>query len=110
MPCRPVDLGNGVTAIVCSKGDRRSCKCGRRSTKLCDYPLRGKKQGRTCDAPLCDRCATSVGRDKDYCPAHVEISKREAAEDEAKARELADERDERAARESFRPTANGSVM
>jgi RNA polymerase subunit RPABC4/transcription elongation factor Spt4 len=24
----------------------------------------------TCDRKMCDRCATSVGEDKDYCPNH----------------------------------------
>ena len=72
-----LDANGKQIGIACSRGPVKSCKCGRRSTKLCDYPLRGKKQGKTCDAPLCDRCATSVGKNLDYCCVHAEIAKKE---------------------------------
>ncbi len=78
MPCTPIDLGNGVTAIVCTRGQRsKRCKeCGARASILCDYPLRGKAAGRTCDAALCTRCAVNVGRDRDYCGPHARIAQR----------------------------------
>lgn len=44
--------------------ERRCCAM---STKLCDWPL---IEGGTCDAPLCDEHAHSVGPDRDYCPTH----------------------------------------
>ena len=65
---------NGVqVGIACHRGHAPSCKCGRRETKKCDYPLRGAKAGKTCDASLCDRCATRVGKNLDHCPAHAAL-------------------------------------
>lgn len=81
MPCTPVPLPGGITAIVCSRGRRRprSCAhCGKPSSKLCDFErkvpeIRDGQQRlvvKTCDKPLCDACAVSVGPDRDYCPDH----------------------------------------
>lgn len=76
MTCRPLNFGNGVTGWACSRGER--CKeCGGRAIKLCDYPLAGRKVGKTCDAKLCGRCAVNVGPDRDYCPAHSRVSKQQ---------------------------------
>ncbi len=87
MGCTPINLGGGATAIICSRG-RRLAKCSvcksRLSTKLCDYPLRGRNAGKTCDAKLCDGCAQqqakqapfpgSVAGDTiDLCPAHAKL-------------------------------------
>jgi hypothetical protein len=76
MPCNMIDFGDGTTAIVCTRGRRQKpCRwCGRPHTKLCDFPLSGAKAGKTCDAPMCDRCATSVGPNLDYCPPHTRYS------------------------------------
>jgi hypothetical protein len=43
MPCETIRDANGrVIGIACSRGSRRKrCKCGRQSTKLCDFPLKG---------------------------------------------------------------------
>lgn len=65
-----IRLADGTTMIVCHSGPRpktKPCKCGNPSTLLCDYPVGGRK---TCDAPLCGRCAVSKGPDRDYCPHH----------------------------------------
>jgi len=46
-------------------------RCSRLATRLCDYPM---GNGRTCDAPLCDECASSpyeIGADIDFCPTHA---------------------------------------
>lgn len=77
--------------IICSRGNRRRpppcVACGKPSTLLCDYPLRGKKQGRTCDRALCDQCtkrgaATQLGAigggfrevdTFDLCPTHARM-------------------------------------
>jgi len=70
--CELVDLGDGGVAIVCTRGRRRaSCShCGRHAaTLLCDFPLKGKKAGRTCDRKLCPKCAVHLG-EADYCPPH----------------------------------------
>lgn len=73
MTCNTIDLGNGETAIVCSRGrkPRRCTVCNRnRIAVLCDFPLAGKKTGKTCSRGLCERCAVHVGPDRDLCPAH----------------------------------------
>jgi hypothetical protein len=74
MPCIPIKGPAGTTAIVCTRGTRRStCSvpgCARYTSKLCDYPvIRDGKPG-TCDARLCDKCAVPAGNDRDLCPAH----------------------------------------
>jgi|GEM_PF-3887033 len=69
-----------AVVIFCSRGaNRRRCKeCGARASKLCDYPLSGKHEGKTCDVLLCARCAVSVRRNRDYCPAHARALERNA--------------------------------
>jgi hypothetical protein len=71
MPCDVRNFGN-VTVVVCSRRRKSPpCSCGRPSVKLCDFPLTGPKTGTTCDKPICDRCATSVGENLDYCRVHA---------------------------------------
>jgi len=70
MPCQHVKI-DGVSAIVCGpRTRRRKCACGRPSSRLCDWKIRGKKSG-TCDKPLCDRCARQPAPEKDLCPEHA---------------------------------------
>jgi DNA modification methylase len=69
MGCERVNLGNGITAIVCTRGQRRAkcSNCGRmRADLLCDWKLKGKKAGKTCDRKLCHGCATEVGPEKHH--------------------------------------------
>lgn len=76
MACRDIQLPGGGTAIVCGPRTRtKTCVvCGRRqSSKLCDFPLRGAKAGKTCDRPLCERCAVHSEPDTDYCPTHAHM-------------------------------------
>lgn len=75
MTCTPINLGNGVTAIVCTRGERRHrCKeCGSNATAQCDYPLRGRATGRTCSIYLCARCKVVSG-ELDYCRVHARIA------------------------------------
>lgn len=71
MPCDFHSDGS-IATIVCTRGTRqRQCTfCGRRSTKLCDYPVtRDGKQG-TCDRPCCNTHAFSHGLNVDYCLTH----------------------------------------
>ncbi|HCT62075.1 MULTISPECIES: hypothetical protein [Acidobacterium] len=74
-----IDILAGSTVFVCKRGRRPRRRCGhctkRWSTRLCDYPVEHGK--RTCDEPLCDECAVSVGNDKDYCPAHARHAKKQ---------------------------------
>lgn len=73
MPCQPISGPGGMTGFICSRGPRAKpcCICGKPSSRLCDFPLRGAKAGRTCDRPLCAGCAVHVGPDRDLCPAHA---------------------------------------
>lgn len=74
MGCERVDFPGGM-AFACSRGVKRErCDtpgCGRPSVALCDWLLAGKKAGKTCDRRMCEGCRTSVGEDRDYCPAHA---------------------------------------
>lgn len=61
-------------AFLCGTRQRakRCSNCEADATRLCDAPLRGRKTGKTCDAPLCERCAMRLkGVDGDLCPAHA---------------------------------------
>jgi len=78
MPCDPIKVtmpdGSVAKGFICSRGPRpkaKRCRCDRSSTLLCDQPLTGPKTGKTCDRPLCERCATEVGPDRHLCPAHA---------------------------------------
>lgn len=85
MGCETVAVGDGLFAIACSRGKRRkSCSvegCRNAATKACDFPLTGRKAGKTCDRDLCASCAVKVGThgassafkgdSVDYCPPHA---------------------------------------
>jgi len=83
MACRQVNLGNGAYAIVCTRGERaKPCSvsgCGRPSVALCDYPLSGRKAGKTCDRALCAahrHQQNRTGADTvDYCPTHDDMAR-----------------------------------
>lgn len=70
--------GRPVYGIVCTRGQRRRrcVDCGRPADYLCDWKLRGRKAGKTCDRPVCGRCATvpeldgAPVPDKHLCQAH----------------------------------------
>lgn len=82
MPCEYVKVGD-TWGIVKTTG-RRPVFCQfchqRPATKLCDYEqstgggLFGSKPI-TCDASICDICATKGGKDIDYCPTHKHAAK-----------------------------------
>lgn len=75
MPCEWVKLPGGGVAHVRTSGRKPKfcpfCK-ERPATKLCDFRIKVGDVGhtRTCDAPICEQCATIVGPDRDYCPVH----------------------------------------
>lgn len=89
MTCTTIGGPNGISITMCLRSKRtpRCHRCGRPSTKQCDYPLAGRRKGKTCDRHLCDACAVSMGnveraRDGvtvtdtlDYCLAHAELAK-----------------------------------
>lgn len=64
----------GTVAIVCGSHSRGCKYCGQRWEKLCDYPVIRKGKPATCDIPMCGKCAVNVGRDKDYCRPHYNLS------------------------------------
>lgn len=70
MKCSTVKLPGGGVAIVCgSRQAKKHCKkCGAASTVLCDF--KATPESKTCDKPLCRRCAVNVGPDLDHCPDH----------------------------------------
>lgn len=72
--------GGGGVAFVTVDVRARTCACGTKTTDyvLCDWPLTGKKIGKTCDAVLCKRCALHVGPNRDLCPAHAHAEARGA--------------------------------
>lgn len=66
MTCIFGENPDGTRWVACSRGSRATCKwCGREADLLCDHSVNDK----TCDAPVCSRCATHVGA-LDYCPPH----------------------------------------
>lgn len=79
MPCTPVDLGNGVRAIVCTRGRRRApCQvpgCTEPHTALCDWRIDRRGRAATCDLRLCaaHRWPIPGELDRDLCPAHREL-------------------------------------
>jgi hypothetical protein len=80
MACKPA-----FGAIVCTRGRARTkpcAYCGNPGTQLCDFPLKGPKEGKTCDEPMCTRCATrpDATKDLDYCRAHARAIAAEAKE------------------------------
>jgi hypothetical protein len=71
--CDKVDMGNGDFAIICGGRHKRQppcITCGHPSSKLCDFPVVVNGKPRTCDKPICSRCAVSKGPDVDWCQPH----------------------------------------
>ena len=76
MTCTILPLSGGGFAIVCSRGRRSKpapCSahgCSKPHEFLCDYPLTGAKEGRTCSKRLCSGHRRSMSEGVDYCEAH----------------------------------------
>ena len=81
MPCHWIKMPDGTVAHVRTSGYRApKCSCGRPSTKLCDFVVSSPQQvthKKTCDKPLCDRCAVHAGTDLDFCSAHAEAGRQQ---------------------------------
>jgi len=74
MHCSHFNLPGGGTAIICGRDRLKACAvCGLPSAKLCDFPLTGVKAGKTCDRPVCEKCAVHSEPDTDYCPTHARM-------------------------------------
>lgn len=55
-----------TSVFICSRGEKVLCSagCGRRASRGCAFELKGKLAGKTCNAPLCERCGA-------ICPPHT---------------------------------------
>lgn len=79
MHCRTMNTTQGMAIACGSKPKKKSCyNCGGESYFLCDYVVPIKNAGgvdvpamKTCDKPMCLKCATRVGFNKDYCKEHA---------------------------------------
>jgi hypothetical protein len=85
MPCDTLKTASGITVVCSGRGRKKQCPFCKRGwvSKLCDYPI---GHGKTCDAGMCDRCASTMGRQEtvvapgltrpndtiDVCPIHAE--------------------------------------
>lgn len=77
--CVNMKFPDGSVAIVRMAGKRPpNCLwCDSISTKLCDFSLSHPSQvthRKTCDAPMCDRHAKSIGPNLDCCPEHAHLA------------------------------------
>lgn len=77
MTCTRLALDDGTVAIVCHRREpARPCAfCGAPTRTLCDFPLRGKRAGATCNKRVCEKCATVIGKDRDLCPPHARMAR-----------------------------------
>ena len=55
--------------IICGKLGPQCRDCGGVANLLCDFPV---AEGKTCDRPICEDCASPVAPDADihYCAGH----------------------------------------
>jgi hypothetical protein len=73
-----VTAAGGGAAHLCVRGGRRPrCSvpgCDRPQAALCDYPVERKGRKGTCDTSMCATHRTSVGPNRDHCPAHAKAT------------------------------------
>ena len=70
MPCITIQTKDGPRfAFVCGGRKPKLCPFCHNAyvAKLCDFK---KPSGLICSNGMCEKCATPVGRDQDYCPIH----------------------------------------
>jgi ribosomal protein L37E len=76
MPCEPLrDKDGKIMGFMCSrkkiKEEKQKCyKCGSPATVLCDAPKGNNSFGKSCDIPMCRKCANHIGPDNDVCDHH----------------------------------------
>lgn len=70
MACDRIKMADGSVLFICSRSKRRvMCGLCRKleAEFLCDYKIGPK---RTCDRPLCSKCAIEVGPNTHQCFVH----------------------------------------
>jgi hypothetical protein len=97
MGCTEIRTKTGVVFSVCGRGRgiarTRTCSsCYAPFARfLCDFPLAGRKRGKTCDRALCEKCrrpqptppppGTDIEEQSfDFCPTHDELARGARAE------------------------------
>lgn len=80
MTCHRIQV-DGAVAIVCERGPKQRCDCGRKVVALCDGPPRRSRQ-KTCSRKLCDQCVVALPDGRDLCGEHAaeETSRRSELE------------------------------
>lgn len=70
MPCYSLHDKDGkqIGHLCGNLGEHCAC-CGGVSGYLCDFPV---GEGKTCDRPLCGRCAAEVAPEVHYCSGHLQ--------------------------------------
>jgi hypothetical protein len=69
MPCYTIyDKARRPVGHLCGELGEHCRECFDVADSLCDFPV---GNGKTCDRPLCEHCASEVGPDLHYCPAHA---------------------------------------
>lgn len=77
MACRVIKVGDTVAFVKGAFPTPKKCAfCDHAGTKLCDgtRQLRPDITSKTCDASLCDGCATAIGMGRDLCPACIKAA------------------------------------
>ena len=81
MPCKPIS-GPGWSGFACSRNSSplKQCSCGCPAEYICDFPRKGKKEGKTCDKPICRSHAKLIKKTSEgsihYCPAHQRMAEK----------------------------------
>lgn len=72
---RIIMIGKDVFVVACDRNKPARCVvtgCQHGVERVCDFPLRGKMEGKTCGRGLCPEHARRVG-DNDMCPSHANL-------------------------------------
>lgn len=91
MACDELHPKGGGTFFICNRSQRSArCSvagCSSRASLQCDFPLAGRKAGKTCDRHLCARhgvrqrtvtrieAGTAFDDTIDFCPVHAELAR-----------------------------------
>jgi len=76
MTCEPINLGNGVTGIVCGGRSKRRviCHyCRNVAGFQCDHPVFRENKKGTCDTWMCQHCRNNIAPELDLCRAHFNV-------------------------------------